>query len=366
MTQFTYPALFAEQGKNKCVFVFCAPANDILNFAAIDRIGRGDDGTLRGFQRPQVASHIKEIRQYLQCEDAVLPNSVVIAFLDCLQVETESDQTGRIRINVTAENSLPGLVVDGQQRLSALAQISESNFQVFVTGILCEDFDELRKQFILINNTKPLPKALIYELLPTVDGLPYRLSSRSSAASLVERLNYEKDSSLYGQIRQHTNPTGVIQDTVIQKLIMNSLTDGVLRSFTNPEDSQSQAFRLLNEFFAAVQKVFPEAWVGHKPRSSRLLHGAGIVAMGYVMEHLCATESAATKDQFIRGMQPLKAKVRWTEGAWEFGQDNMRPWNSLQFVRRDYMELSQYLVRVLRQAQRQEQGRLSLVVGSEP
>ena len=364
METYTYPALFAEQGKKKCVFVFCAPAKEILAFAAIDRIGRNADGTLKGFQRHQVASHINEISEYLQRDDAVLPNSVVVAFVDRIQVDAKPGQVGNVHIEMGHETP-PGLVVDGQQRLSALAQTSKSDFQVFVSGILCEDSEELRKQFILINNTKPLPKALIYELLPTVDGLPHRLSSRSSAASLVERLNYEDGSSLKGQIRQHTNPTGVIQDTMIQKVIMNSLADGILRRCTAREDGQMEAFRLLSEFFAAVQQIFPEAWVGHRPRTSRLVHGAGIVGMGYVMEHLCATEGATTKSEFSDGMQPLKPLTHWTDGAWEFGRDNVRPWNSLQFVRRDYMELSQYLVRILRQAQRQKQGRLLSVLGSK-
>ncbi len=364
MNTFTFPALFAEQGKDKRVFVFCAPAKDVLSFAAIDRIGRGAHGELKGFQRPQVANHIKEIREYLQRDDAVLPNSVVVAFLQGVDLVAKAGQAGTISISADPADP-PGLVVDGQQRLSALAQIPQSDFQVFVTGMLVEDPDELRKQFILINNTKPLPKALIYELLPTVDGLPHRLSSRSRAASLIERLNYDEESSLKGQIKQHTNPTGAIQDTVMQKLIMSSLADGVLRRCFEREDGETEAFRLLSEFFSAVQQVFADAWIGRIPRTSRLVHGTGIVAMGYVMEHLCATEGAMKQAQFAKGMQPLTEKVRWTAGTWVFGQDNVRPWNSLQFVPRDYMELSQYLVRALRQAQRQKTAPLSLVTGGE-
>ena len=74
-----------------------------------------------------------------------------------------------------------GLVVDGQQRLTALSQVGR-DFQVFVSALICKDEAELRRQFVLINNTRPLPKSLIYELLPTVDDLPARLSKRSQAA----------------------------------------------------------------------------------------------------------------------------------------------------------------------------------------
>src|SRR3546814_7697995 len=80
----------------------------------------------------------------------------------------------------------PGFVVDGQQRLSALAEV-DRDFQVFVSALICRDEAELRRQFVLINNSKPLPKSLIYELLPTVDDLPARLSRRSEAADLTGR-----------------------------------------------------------------------------------------------------------------------------------------------------------------------------------
>lgn len=347
---FIYRALRARQSPTHNVFVFAAPAKDVMRFAAVDRIGRTGDGKLKGFQRPQVASHIREIREYLSREDAVLPNSVVVAFTK--GAEFEEEDGGAIRIQV--DDSPAGLIVDGQQRLTALSQLPEKDFEVFVTGLICESQEELRRQFILINSTKPLPKTLIYELLPTVDGLPERMSARSTAAHLVAMLNYETTSSLRGQIKQHTNPTGVIQDTAMQKVIMSSLSDGVLRNLIR--DGLDSCFQLISEFFWAVQSVFPDAWEGHKPRTSRLVHGAGIIGMGYVMEHLYATQGCTTRECFAEGLKPLKGRTAWTEGVWRFGDDNIRPWNSLQFVPRDYMELSQYLVRVVRNGQREKAG----------
>jgi DGQHR domain-containing protein len=346
----TYPALFARQGEGKTVFAFCATAREVLSFAEIERIGRDEQGLLTGFQRPQIANHIKEIRDYLNQSDAVLPNSVVVAFMDGVSFErSATNNSGSVTID---PKNRPGLVVDGQQRLSALSITDNTDFDVFVTGLLCEDEDELRKQFILINNTKPLPKALIYELIPTVDGLPLRLSSRAMAASLVEQLNYDENSSLKGQIKQHTNPTGVIQDTVLQKLIMASLSDGALRDHSQSHE-KTMAFNLLSEFFAAVQETFTHAWVGHKPRTSRLVHGVGLVAMGYVMEHLYVTENARLRDDFKPGLEMLLDCTAWTGGTWELDTDNRRPWNSLQNIPRDYMELSHYLIREIRLAQRQ-------------
>src|SRR3546814_9359360 len=102
------------------------------------------------------------------------------------------------------------------------------DFQVFVSAVVCADDAELRRQFVLINNTRPLPNSLISELLPSVDGLPLRLSDRSLAAELTAQLNYQGDSSLTGLIPQHPNPPGIIHDTPIQTRIMNSIGDGVM------------------------------------------------------------------------------------------------------------------------------------------
>jgi len=348
MNLYEYSAILPRQSSSYTVFAFCARASDVLKFAAIDRIGRRKDGSLRGFQRPQVAAHIREIRAYLARDDAVLPNSVVVAFTRGVRVR-DTPGGGTALVEIEGDDGPVGFVVDGQQRLSALEGLPEKDFEVFVSGILCENEEELRKQFILINNTRPLPRPLIYELLPTVSGLPDRLSSRAQASVLVERLNYDEASSLHGQIKQHTNPDGVLQDTVIQKLIMASLSDGALRELFRSDDGIERSFQLLSNFFAAVQEVFQAAWKQHTPRTSRLVHGVGIIAMGYVMEYLHAARGAVGAEEFLPSLELLKGATAWTEGVWDFGPGNQRPWNGLQFVPRDYLELSQYLLGLLKQ-----------------
>lgn len=347
MKTYTYQAILPKQAKKFTVFAFCAKAKDILEFAQIDRIGRESDGTLKGFQRPQVSNHINEIRAYLAQEDAVLPNSVVVAFTSGIDVKKNADG-GTATITISADDATQGFVVDGQQRLSALQGLPEKDFEVFVSGILCSNEEELRKQFILINNTRPLPKTLIYELLPTVDGLPHRLSSRAAAAALVERLNYDESSSLHGQIKQHTNPAGTLQDTVIQKVIMSSLSDGALRELARTENPDDSQYQLVSNFYGAVQKTFPEAWENHKPRTSRLVHSAGIMAMGYVMDYLYSISHSIDESFFAKALSPLSPHCAWTEGYWHFGMDNRRPWNDISFVPKDYLALSQYLIRNLK------------------
>jgi len=345
-----YTCICPDQSQSVRVFSFAATVEDIQKFAKIDRITRSNNGELIGFQRPQIAKHIMEIKEYLNTPGSILPNPIVVAFISGVEMRELDSGLAQITIDIGKEPG--GFIVDGQQRFLALLNLSTNRkFEVFVSGFLCSGMNELQKQFILINNTKPLPKALIYELLPTVNGLPARMSSRSTAAKLTEFLNRREDSSLRGLIYQQTNPYGVVRDTAIQKVIMNSLSDGVLRLIFRENDFDERAFRLLSNFFKAVQIVFADDWNGHKPKTSRLVHGAGIVSMGYVMETLYSAYRSDKIEDFEKGLRFLEGKTAWANGVWEFAPDDRRKWDSIQYVPRDTRQLAQYLVSTFKASQ---------------
>lgn len=342
-----FNAVCARQSDEHVVLSFVARAADVLRFATIERIGRDAQGELSGFQRPQVAAHIREIRDYLEKPNAVLPNPIVVAFTERATIV---DQGGGImQLSIDVSGGAPGLVVDGQQRLTALGEVNR-DFDIFVSALICRDEAELRRQFVLINNTKPLPKSLIYELLPTVDDLPPRLDRRSTAADITARLNFE-NTSLKGYIKQHTAPEGMIADTVMQKVIMESLNNGVLREIIRTHRGVERSVRLISNFFEAVKKTFPDAWHGQKPATSRLLHGAGIQAMGDVMEVLAQRSEARSVEDFREGLECLKGQAAWTSGEWNFDGE-VRRWNSLQNVNRDVALLKHYLVGLVKVDQR--------------
>lgn len=279
--------------------------------------------------------------------EAILPNPIVVAFTNNVQI-TDERPDGRCTVAIDTASGAPGLVVDGQQRLTALGQMEEKDFQVFVSAIICRDEEELRRQFVLINNTRPLPKSLIYELLPTVTGLPRRLGDRSVAADIAARLNYDETSSLKGMIYQHTNPSGIIRDTAIQRVIINSMSDGVMREMIREADGADLSFWLISEFYRAVQFVFRSEWEAHTPKTSRLVHGAGIMALGYVMEVLALLDGARTWQDFSKGLACLVDNTAWTSGEWNFGEDDKRHWKSVQNVNRDIVTLAQYLIGIVR------------------
>lgn len=353
-----YDVVVPHQNDALPVFTFAARASDVANIARIERAGRDEAGGLQGFQRPQIAGHIREIRDYLEKPTSILPNPIVVAFTTAASLEMLEPQNGRTvssfgRLSIDITAGPPGWIVDGQQRFTALSEVRGRDFEVLVSGFICDSIEELQRQFILINNTRPLPKALVYELLPQVSDLPFRMSSRSQAALITEALNYRPNSSLRGLIKQQTNPKGIIRDTILQKLIMNSLNDGALRLYADDNTLLlDEGVKLISEFFYAVQHVFKDDWEGHTPATSRLVHGAGIIAMGYVMESLHVTANATNRTEFAAGLQPLKSKTAWSSGEWVIG-DERRRWNGLQNVPADIRQLSFHLVAEVTRGQRE-------------
>jgi DGQHR domain-containing protein len=334
-----FVALQAKQGEHHGVYCFTATAEEILAIAQINRAGRDAQGDLFGFQRPQIVQHIHQIRDYLQRPDAVLPNSVVIALTG--GVTTSDRQDGTLRLTFDLSKGPIGSVVDGQQRLSALAPLGNQHFEVFVSCLVCEDVKELQRQFILINSTRPLPKELIYELLPTVEGLSPALNARRFASALTQRLNFDQSSPLASQIHLHTNPEGRLSSNAIQRVIMNSRGDGALREVFS-SGGEPACYE-----HGAVIDVFRSAWIGMSPKTSRLIHGVGLVALGYVMDYAWIAEGARTRAAFANVLKRLHGCTAWTSGAWAF-RDDQRPWSRLQNTSSDIRLLTDFLLWTLK------------------
>jgi hypothetical protein len=80
----------------------------------------------------------------------------------------------------------------------------------------------------------------------------------------------------------------------------------------------------------------------------RFIHGAGIVALGYVMEVLALLDGARQPEEFARGLGCLADRTAWTSGEWDFGDGDRRHWRAIQNVNRDIVTLAQHLIGFVR------------------
>jgi DGQHR domain-containing protein len=357
-------ALRIAQTDQAPLYMFTLTSSEILQIADISRVSRDDLGELIGYQRPEVRQHIQEITDYLDSEEPLFPNPIIIALPStvrfiCSRGPNVSDgiaSSGTLEIPLpTGNTQRPGWIVDGQQRAYALAAAKRQDFPVPVNAFIADSVDVQRDQFLRINNTKPLPRGLVTELLPKISSpLPPRLSVRKLPSALCDLLNASDESPLQGMIRRPSagkaeRKSAVITDTSLIQALLESLTtpSGCLfpyRNLSSGETDSAGIWSALVLYWNAVKDTFPDAW-GKPPEQSRLMHGAGIRAMGRLMDRIMASIDArqsGAREQVDADLAIVAPHCHWTEGRWD--GLGLR-WNEVQNVPRHIHELSSFLMR---------------------
>lgn len=365
------PAIEVKQGERR-LYTFAIDGKLANKIAAVSRIQRSDEGALGGYQRPEVLKHIAEIRDYIESDSPMIPNAVVIAFDSRVKFTPDKGarnpyaRPGELVIPFDPDSKRddrPGFIVDGQQRLAAIRDARVKNFPICVSAFITDDISEQTEQFILVNSTKPLPKGLLYELLPGTDAtLPTSLARRRVPATILTHLNRDAVSPLLGMIQTPTNPEGIIKDNSILKMVENSLTDGLLYRLRQGMGKQLDVepmVDVLASYWSAVRDTFADSW-GLPPKKSRLLHGAGIVCLGFLMDAIAERNHSRrlpSKAQFSSELSAVAPLCHWSSGHWNFGGGDRRRWDKIQNSSQDVQLLSKYLVAQYRGKAGKREGR---------
>ena len=176
------------------------------------------------------------------------------------------------------------------------------------------------------------------------------LLKRQLPARLLNTLNTNHASPLFGDIATATNPTGRVKDNSLLRFLENSLSDGVLYRMSlegTPSEQQRRMTAVLIAFWNAVKGAWADIWhLG--PRKSRLLHGAGIVSLGFLMDAMADRHRDKAPDAAFFGgeLRKVKPDCRWNEGYWEFGQDHHRRWDEIQNTPKDVALVANHLNRL--------------------
>lgn len=354
-------SLRTDQG-DFSIFTFFLKGRDILRVADISRISRDDQGQLKGMQRKLIKKHIDAIVEYLDEENIIFPNSIILALDPIIEfkqsrgplpdgVDNISD-AGIIELPIKDEGFRNAWIVDGQQRSTALSISSNKEINVPVVGFHSPNVETQRQQFILVNKAKPLPRSLINELLPEIDSpMPSDITINKIPAELVDALSRTPGSPLFGLIKRPSNPEGtkaVITDTALQKSIKKSINDyGVLALYKGSGKTVSDVSSMYNimvAFWGAVRETFPTAW-GLPATESRLLHSAGISALGVLMDRMVPRfpKDKNLQSNITDALTKFADQCAWTEGQWdEIGLE----WNEVQNLPRHIKLLADHLVQL--------------------
>ena len=238
-------ALHTIQGEGLDVYAFFIKGGDIVRIADISRVERDNADALKGFQRPEIRSHVKGIVDYLNQGNVLFPNAIILAmtpevrFVASRGTKPSGDEgiarAGTLTIPIYREGKRVAWIVDGQQRSLALAQAANQRVAVPVVGFVSDSVTVQREQFILVNKAKPLPTRLINELLPETGGifLPRDLSARKVPSEICGLLNRDAASPFFKLIKRPSNPNppgAVITDTAVITMIRNSMNNPLGRA----------------------------------------------------------------------------------------------------------------------------------------
>ena len=350
---------------DKAIYAFFIAGADLLKIAEISRVHRDAEGSLQGFQRKGIKSHVQAITDFLDQGPVLFPNAIILAisprarFTAARGERPEGDlrvsEAGTLRIPLPLDGSRAAWIVDGQQRSIALSQAKDKTFPVPVVAFVSEELAVHREQFILVNKAKPLDPRLINELLPEVDAFfPRDLSARKIPSLLVHRLQSSPDSPFKGLIRRLSEEEAgaVVIDSALIKAIRLSIGGalgalGPLKAHGDTPADADGMYRILVAYWSAAKAAFPEAW-GLPATDSRLMHSAGIEAMSLLMDRIMARAApgADLQAHAYDALSRISPHCRWTSGRWT---ELQRDWNEIQNLPRDIKLLSNHLVRLDRQ-----------------
>lgn len=324
---------------------------DIATISKVKRI----EGSFIGHQRDEVKPHIKNIQKFIEHPKSYIPNPIVLAFDTRTRfvpqaIEGFPNNIGILEIALNSENPT-GLVIDGQQRLTAIKHANVESYPLFVSAFITDSEDECREQFLNVNSAKPISNDLIFEMSAYSTTRPHHVISQ-----IIEKLNYLESSPLHKRIKQPTNPAGDVAQNSIKTLIENSIhTKGLIATLLQEVNGEMEDFldittESLILYLSAVKVVWNDIW-DSPPKDSKLLAGVGVNALGYMMDSIFRVytdikpESAPIvppKAFFIQELQKIQPYCHWTQGTWQF-VDTQRRWNELQNLGSDKNLLINYL-----------------------
>ena len=360
-------AIKTQQAGGIDVYAFFLAGSDLLRIAEIPRIER-EDGDLKGFQRKEIRSHINEIVSFLDSGPVLFPNAVILALSPEVEFKLsrgprpEGMQVladgGVLAIPVRPEGRRSAWIVDGQQRSLALSRTKNKDLPVPVVAFVSADTQTQREQFILVNKVKPLPTRLIDELLPEVSAmLPRGLAARKLPSELVNALNKDPRSPFHKLIKRESSSSGegAVADTALVEAIKQNLKPPMgalsqyLRETSGGSDTEGM-YQALVLYWTAVRDAFPDAW-GKPPQASRLMHSAGIRAVGELMNTIMlrAEASAAPQEEVRASLARLAPHCAWTSGSWEGLELG---WKEVQSTPQDIKALRDYLIGLDRELSR--------------
>ncbi|MFW9879433.1 MAG: DGQHR domain-containing protein [Candidatus Thorarchaeota archaeon] len=277
-------------------YLFKIKARDLLDIAYFNprEIDRES-----GIQRPFKLRRSKEIAEYIDSEESVLANNIIVS-IESKNLRYNAIHSNRGKLSIRRKKGC-AFVIDGQHRLRAFELTEKKDFELPISGFVDLSLAEIAEIFVKINYyQKPVNKSLVYDLLGiSSDIFPDYVEFHE----ITERLNQTIGSPWFGLIKMLGIGKGIItQAAFITALEKNKILDTTLEKF-----SLDKKIIILSNYFEAIKELFPSYW-GHRGSiiSKTLGFNALVKIFPRIFEHIVSeTNGFKTKDIY-NFIEPLK------------------------------------------------------------
>ena len=136
-------------------------AEDGRVFERLER--RGEAGEVLSYQRPEIARHIRQIREYLETADALLPNALVVAFDSRVRFSPAGKGNGCSRPGTL---SIPLGGAEADKAVTLTVRLLDGNAVLYAPAPQTA-YDESRpaERIFVATSPQPLPEPSIEERL---------------------------------------------------------------------------------------------------------------------------------------------------------------------------------------------------------
>lgn len=207
-------------------------------------VSRKKEEPIKGFQRLLNKKRAKDIANYLDVENGVIPSALILSAQDNAALRYDN-KTGKLSFEQMTDSLM---VIDGQHRLYGLIE-ANNEYEIPVTIFTELNTNSEVKLFIDINTTqKGVPTALILDIKKQA-GTETKLEERQR--ELFEKLN--KDSVLAGYLLPNESKAGKISRTVF-----NSSTQAIFEGGPICDLGDDAIYKTVKNYLEAVDVLFKQ------------------------------------------------------------------------------------------------------------
>ena len=256
--------------------VFHAPAHEVLEWSAINRLDRKDPNAI---QRDPKKSRITGIRRFLSLDERnTIPTAVVLTLdkhkLEPIKLGSQGNKgtLGKdlYRLSIVTpinapEAKKPGLVIDGQHRLKGVDVYSKDT-HVNVVVLLNTDDDEKAFQFLVINNkaSKVSPDHIRALNVNWSSTLPDRLLTARLAVnenvSSVQVADTEDNSPFRGLIQWPNNWSYGGGSLSKEGFVVPAAIEGAISHIKSKRVADLDDDETVDDFFLTIWSEIKQAW----------------------------------------------------------------------------------------------------------